>query len=65
MTIFQSFPERTMKQKYLILSTFAAAVVCTLASCEKKSPVEKAADDVGDAVEEAADEVGDAVRNAD
>lgn len=54
-----------MKQNYLILSSMAGALVFLLASCEKKGPIEKAADETGDAVEEAADEVGDAVRNAD
>jgi hypothetical protein len=35
-----------------------------LMGCERKSEVEKAADEVGDAVEDAADEVGDAVDDA-
>ena len=54
-----------MKHYHLILGSIGGALVFMLASCEKKSPIEKAADDVGDAVEEAADEVGDAARNAD
>lgn len=54
-----------MKSKQMILSLLGTALVLITAGCEKKSPAEKAVDDVGDAVEEAADEVGDAVRNAD
>ncbi len=54
-----------MLKKHMILSVLGSAMVLLTASCEKKSPAEKAVDDVGDAVEEAADEVGDAVRKAD
>jgi hypothetical protein len=54
-----------MKSKRLILSALGLAAALFAVGCEKKSPAEKAVDDVGDAVEEAADEVGDAVRNAD
>lgn len=54
-----------MKYLKAIFPILGAFFVLLSASCEKKSPLEKAADDVGDAVEEAADEVGDAVRKVD
>ncbi len=54
-----------MKNKRMIMSVLGGILVLATAACEKKSPAEKAVDDVGDAVEEAADEVGDAVRKAD
>ncbi|MDF1824075.1 MAG: hypothetical protein P1U68_05510 [Verrucomicrobiales bacterium] len=47
---------------HLILATLITSVA--LFSCEKKSGVEKAADDIGDAAEEVADEIGDAARAA-
>jgi hypothetical protein len=51
--------------KRMIMSALGGFLILATAACEKKSPAEKAADDVGDAVEEAADEIGDAVRKAD
>ena len=54
-----------MKKKQMILNILGAGLVLAAVVREKKSPAEKAADDVGDAVEEAADEVGDAARKAD
>lgn len=54
-----------MTKRHMIMSILGAGAVLAAAGCEKKSPAEKAADDVGDAVEEAADEAGDAVRQAD
>ena len=47
---------------FAVIFTFGTAMT-TLTSCRdtKKSKVEKAADDVGDAVQDAADDVGDAV----
>lgn len=54
-----------MSKKHMILSVLGGTMVFLTAGCEKKSPAEKAIDDVGDAVEEVADEVGDAVRKAD
>ena len=59
------FPSLLLMKKRMILSVLGTSMVLVTASCEKKSPAEKAVDDVGDAVEEAADEVGDAVRKAD
>jgi len=52
-------------KKRMILSALGTGLLLVTVSCEKKSPAEKAADDVGDAVEEAVDETGDAVRKAD
>ena len=54
-----------MKKNPMILSALGATLLLATASCEKKSPAEKAVDDVGDAVEEAVDEAGDAARKAD
>lgn len=54
-----------MKKKHMIMSVLGTTMLFVATGCEKKSPAEKAVDDVGDAVEEAVDEAGDAVRNAD
>ncbi len=54
-----------MKKIRMIFTTLGSSLVLLSTSCEKKSPAEKAVDDVGDAVEEAVDETGDAVRKAD
>mgnify|MGYP000126752937 CR=1 FL=1 len=48
-----------------LLFTGMVAFPLLLLGCEEKSPIEEAADDVGDAVEDAADEVGDAAREVD
>ena len=54
-----------MTFKRMMLNLLGTGLVLLATGCEKKSPAEKAIDDVGDAVEEAADETGDAVRKAD
>ena len=54
-----------MMKKQMIMSVLGTAMLIATPGCERKSPAEKAVDDVGDAVEEAVDEVGDAVRKAD
>ena len=46
---------------YLALAAFGIASSFLFSSCEKQTPAEKAADDIGDAVEEVADGVEDAV----
>ena len=55
--------------KTSIRRVLAAASIFVLsagvtASCERKSKVEEAADEVGDSIEQAADEVGDAIDEA-
>lgn len=52
-----------MKWKLTTMCALFGAMA--LIGCERKSPVEKAADDIGDAAEEVADEVGDAIDKAD
>jgi hypothetical protein len=54
-----------MTKNHMIMSLLGSGLFFATAGCEKKSPAEKAVDDVGDAVEEAVDEAGDAVRKAD
>ncbi len=52
-----------MKWKLTLLCALTGALI--LIGCERKSPAEKAADDIGDAAEEVADEIGDAIDKAD
>ena len=53
------------------MALLSGAALFALASCEKKTPEEKAAEDmedaaeeVGDALEDAGNEVGDAIKDA-
>lgn len=50
-----------MMKNRMTVSALGCALVLPTAGSEKKSPAEKAVDDVGDAVEEAAGDAGDAV----
>ncbi len=48
----------------LTLAVFGIASSFVFSSCDRRSNVEKAADEIGDAVEEVADEIGDAIKKA-
>ena len=65
MGMTQVSPPLWMTKNHMIMSLLGSGLLFATAGCEKKSPAEKAVDDVGDAVEEAVDEAGDAVRKAD
>ena len=55
---------KTMKLKYSLLLLLSGAALFALSSCEKKSPSEEAAEELGDSIEDASDEVGDAIKDA-
>lgn len=53
-----------IKLRPLIAGLGACAFLLGAVSCEKKSPIEEAAEDIGDAVGDAAEDVGDAIEDA-
>ena len=60
-----------MKTKHYLMMLLSGAALLAFASCEKKTPEEEAAEelgdsieDAGDAIEDAGNEVGDAIKDA-
>ena len=60
-----------MKIRHYLMILLSGAALYALSSCEKKTPEEKAAEDmedaaeeVGDAIKDAGDEMGDAIEDA-
>lgn len=47
-----------------LMPLLSSVAFFSLASCERQTPAEEAADDISDAIEDAGDDIGDAVDDA-
>ncbi|HUF61388.1 MAG TPA: hypothetical protein VMN36_04885 [Verrucomicrobiales bacterium] len=54
----------TYARRLLVSLSFGLFLITVHSGCERKSPLEEAVDETGDAIEDAADEVEDAVEDA-